>query len=67
MRRFEYSTQVFDTDTFFARGHLDHELFYQKLNSYGLEGWELVNVFDMNRGHGATAEVIAVFKRELAG
>ncbi len=61
--KFEYSTVAFDTTTFLIGSQLNHEKFNQKLNEYGRDGWELVNVFDLNRHSGATYEVVAVFKR----
>ncbi|HEX2855750.1 MAG TPA: DUF4177 domain-containing protein [Opitutaceae bacterium] len=65
MTKFEYSTLIFDTTAFFIGSKLNHARFHEKLNEYGKDGWELVNVFDLNRGHGATYEVVAVFKRPL--
>jgi len=65
MTKFEYSTLIFDTTALFLGAKLNHERFHEKLNEYGKEGWELVNVFDLNRGSGATYEVVAVFKRSL--
>lgn len=44
-------------------GKLDTQQFELMLNNLGREGWELVNAFDTNQGHGATRDVIAVFKR----
>ena len=63
MKKFEYSTLVFDTAAFFVGAKLNHERFHAKLNEYGREGWELVNVFDLNRHQGTSYEVIAVLKR----
>ena len=34
-----------------------------ELNRYGDAGWELVSAFDMNRSDGATAAIVALFKR----
>ncbi len=65
MTQFEYSTAVFDTTAFLVGAKLDHARFHAKLNEYGREGWELVNVFDLNRLRGETFEVIAVFKRPV--
>lgn len=65
MPRFEYATIAFDTTAFLIRSKLDHGRFNEKLNEYGQDGWELVNVFDMNRGEGVTFEVVAVFKRPM--
>lgn len=61
--KYEYSTIAFDTTTLLLGSRLDHERFNAKLNDYGKEGWELVNVFDLNRHSGTTYEVVAVFKR----
>lgn len=33
------------------------------LNTLGASGWELVSVFDVNVGEGATSSIIAIFKR----
>ncbi len=63
--KFEYSTVVFDTTTLLLGSKLDHAQFNAKLNEYGGDGWELVNVFDLNRHSGTTYEVVAVFKRAL--
>ena len=66
MTKFEYATVIFDTTAFLVGSKLNHERFHARLNEYGREGWELVNVFDLNRHQGETFEVIAVFKRPLA-
>ncbi len=63
--KFEYSTVVFDTTTLLLGSKLDHQRFNAKLNDYGKDGWELVNVFDLNRAGGTTYEVVAVFKRAI--
>ncbi len=66
MTTFDYSTVAFDTTAFLVGSKLNHEAFAAKLNEYGSEGWELVNVFQMNRDEGRTYEVVAVFKRATA-
>jgi hypothetical protein len=65
MPKFEYSTLVFDTTKLFAGPKLNHDEFHSRLNKYGQEGWELVNVFDVTRQEGMTIEIVAVFKRQL--
>lgn len=65
MTKFEYATVSFDTTALLVGAKLNHERFHAKLNEYGREGWELVNVFDMNRYQGTTFEVVAIFKRPL--
>jgi hypothetical protein len=57
MKKFEYSTLIFDSAKFFTGAKLDHETFHQRLNAYGADGWELVNVFTLSRVEGV------VFKR----
>jgi hypothetical protein len=47
----------------FLGGKLDLVAFDALLNSLGRDGWELVNAFDTNQSHGATRDVVAVFKR----
>jgi hypothetical protein len=66
MTKYEYATVIFDTTAFLVGAKLNHEKFHARLNEYGSEGWELVNVFDLNRYQGETFEVIAVFKRPRA-
>ena len=62
MMRWEYNTVVLETG-FFSTGRMDAEKFQSKLDELGRAGWELVSVFDTNVHHGATAQVVAVFKR----
>jgi hypothetical protein len=63
MNKHEYSTIVFSTKGFFSDGKLDHQEFTARLNKYGAEGWELVNVFQLSQYDGGTTEIVAVFKR----
>ena len=58
----EYKSIALAAHGFFG-GKIDQEKFEEMLNELGREGWELVNAFDTNQGHGATRDVIAVFKR----
>jgi hypothetical protein len=62
MEQWEYKAIKMDT-TGFLGGLLDIELFETNLNELGSQGWELVGAFDTNQSHGASREVIAVFKR----
>jgi hypothetical protein len=66
MDKFEYATIAFDVAKVFAGSQLDHPAFVQKLNEYGADGWELVNVFTLARHNGMTHEVNAVLKRRKA-
>jgi len=34
-----------------------------ELNAHGREGWELVDVIDINKHQGTTSELVLVFKR----
>jgi hypothetical protein len=64
MQRWAYATVMFEPGgNWSGGGKLDSDAFNAKLNEYGAEGWELVSVFDTNRGEGATRNVFAVFKR----
>ena len=58
----EYKSVALAT-TGWIGGKLDLTAFDALLNSLGREGWEFVNAFDTNQGHGATRDVVAVFKR----
>jgi hypothetical protein len=39
------------------------EVLDAELNRHGEAGWELVSAFDVNRGHGSTSAIVALFKR----
>ena len=45
-------------------GALDHQELEIALNDLGIQGWELVSIFDTNFNQGSTRLVIAVLKRE---
>ena len=62
MTKFEYATLVFEVTNLFSGAKLDSEAFHKKLNEYGADGWELVNVFSLSRV-GTTEQITAVFKR----
>ena len=62
MDQWEYKTIKMDTKGFLG-GLLDTEAFEASLNDLGGQGWELVGAFDTNQSHGASREVIAIFKR----
>ena len=56
---------MFDATGWFQAGKLDGQKFNDRLNRFGEEGWELVNVFDTNMFQGGTRDVVAVFKRPI--
>ena len=62
--RWEYLTVVVN-----VRGFLGPKVDVQQIgsafNAYGEDGWELVSAFDVNRGEGATSEIVAFFKRPM--
>lgn len=49
-----------------AGGKVDTDELRAELNRMGQEGWELVNAFRTASGHGASREVVAIFKRPLS-
>jgi hypothetical protein len=59
----EYKTIKLATTGFWLGGKLDEKKFDQMLNELGHERWELVSAFDTNQAHGASRDVVAVFKR----
>jgi hypothetical protein len=63
MKTFEYSTIVFSTTSLLGP-KLDYDKFTTRLNEYGAQAWELINIFPVSHHQGDTMEVTAVFKRE---
>jgi hypothetical protein len=66
MKRFEYHVFKIGSKAgwFSAGGEVDTSAIDRHLNELGAEGWELISAFDTNMGHGATRDVIMIFKRE---
>ena len=64
MDRWEYKSIKVNTKGFFG-GILEQQDFDNEINIMGSQGWELVSCFDTNETHGATKEVVAVFKRKI--
>jgi len=62
MQKWEYRTVKVEANGFMG-GVVDTSSFDIMLNQLGGQGWELVSVFDTNMHHGASREVVAVFKR----
>jgi len=60
----QYKTVHLAAQDWFLGGKVDYEQFEEMLNRLGREGWELVNVFDTNKSHGQTRDVVAVFKKQ---
>jgi hypothetical protein len=61
-QRWEYHTEYIDVRGFFGP-RIDPTALNAMLNQAGKDGWELVNMLDVDRGHGATAHLMFVFKR----
>lgn len=63
MQRWEYKTIKVDAKGILG-GVVDMAAFDALLNDLGAQGWNLVSTFDTNMIHGASREIVAVFKRE---
>ena len=64
MKKWEYRTIKLETTGWFVGGKLDEVKLDEHMNALGRDGWELVSAFDTNQAHGASREVIVMFKRE---
>jgi hypothetical protein len=60
--QWEYKTVLVDVSGWFSPT-VDPTQVDAEMNRHGAEGWELVSAFDLNRGHGHTSGVVALFKR----
>ena len=60
--QWEYKTVQLDVSGWLLP-KVEPEAMDAELNRHGAEGWELVNAFDINRAHGRTSEIVALFKR----
>ena len=60
--RWEYPTVLIDVATWLGP-KIQPEALDAELDRHGAEGWELVSAFDVNRGHGHTSAIVALFKR----
>jgi hypothetical protein len=60
--KWEYKTVQIDVSGWLGP-KLQPDAVDAELNLYGDAGWELVSAFDVNRGHGHTSAVVALFKR----
>lgn len=60
--KWEYHTVTLDVEGFFETRLVDGQL-ATEFSRLGREGWELVSMFDLNRAHGRSSGVVAVFKR----
>ncbi len=63
IQKWEYKTVKFDAKGLLG-GVADVQALDAALNELGMQGWELVSVFDTNMMiHGTTREVVATLKR----
>ena len=80
MEKWEYQTIALETKVdgqgWFKGGTLNTQYFADQLNTYGMEGWELVGFFNLDDGimcstfdgiqmSAGTLFVLATFKRKL--
>ena len=61
-QRWEYRTLQLDLEGWF-RPSVDVAQTNATLDALGHEGWELVSVLDLNRGHGHSTALVAFLKR----
>lgn len=65
MERWEYKTVKMEAKGLMG-GVVDTDKFDALLNQLGMQGWNLVSVFDTNMAvNGTTREIVAVCKRKL--
>lgn len=63
MDQWEYKTLKYKTGGFLG-GKVNEEKFEDLLNSYGIDGWELISCFDTSVHQGQSRDIIAVMKRK---
>lgn len=61
-QRWEYRSVLLDVGGWVSP-KVDADAVDAELNQFGEAGWELVNAFDLNAGHGRTSSIVALFKR----
>ena len=61
-QRWEYRTVTLDLEGWFTP-NVNVPQTDAALDALGREGWELVNVLDLNRGHGHSTSLVAFLKR----
>jgi len=62
--KWEYRTIKYNKKISFWNAKIDYTGFDKKLNTLGVQGWELVSSTTL-QGWGASSEIIASFKREV--
>jgi len=60
--KWEYKTLKVSAGGFMG-GKFDENVLTEKMNELGRDQWELISGFDTNMGHGATRDIVLLFKR----
>jgi len=61
-QQWEYFVLYIEVGALFGP-NVDPRQMEESFNNVGSEGWELVNMISINKGHGNTGEILATFKR----
>lgn len=63
MKKYEYKTISMEA-TGFMGGQVDVQELDERLNAYGMDGWELIGMVSSNQSYGSTRFILVTFKRE---
>ena len=63
MEKFEYRTMIYDPAGAWG-GKVDSD-FEERLNAFGLQGWELVSSVATAQSFGCTKSIVSIFKRKI--
>ena len=63
MNLYEYKLLKYDAKGVWG-GKVDLQQMNAEFDRLGLDGWELVSIFDTNSGYGQTRWIVATFKRQ---
>ncbi|MFD3162568.1 DUF4177 domain-containing protein [Herpetosiphon sp. NSE202] len=64
MQQWEYHVELVDVSGFWGP-NVDPAAISLMLNKAGKDGWELVNLVDLNHGQGQSSRLLVTFKRQL--
>ena len=64
MQQWEYHVELVDISGFWGP-KIDPSTLSLMLNKAGNDGWELVNIVDLNHGQGQSSRLLVTFKRLL--
>ena len=65
LTRWEYKVVQIDIGGIFFGPSIESDDLAYVLNQKGAEGWELVNMLDINTGQGRTNTIVLTFKRPV--